>query len=193
MEDIIGGRPVMSYPGAKGGFRLRYGRTRDSGLASMAIHPATMEIVEFLAIGTQMKIEKPGKGNCVVPCDSIEGPIVKLKNGDVIQVNDVSKAISIRRDVNEIIFLGDMLVAFGEYLRGNIPLDVSAWCEEWWAQEIEASEYFKETHDTFGIDFNENMELNALLKLDIDAKKAFDIAKKQIHHFILSLHFIIMM
>lgn len=178
MEDIIGGRPVMSYPGAKGGFRLRYGRTRDSGLASMAIHPATMEIVEFLAIGTQMKIEKPGKGNCVVPCDSIEGPIVKLKNGDVIQVNDVSKAISIRRDVNEIIFLGDMLVAFGEYLRGNIPLDVSAWCEEWWAQEIEASEYFKETHDTFGIDFNENMELNALLKLDIDAKKAFDIAKK---------------
>ena len=129
MEDIIGGRPVMSYPGAKGGFRLRYGRTRDSGLASMAIHPSTMEIVEFLAIGTQMKIEKPGIGNCVVPCDSIEGPIVKLKNGDVIQVNDVSKAISIRRDVNEIIFLGDMLVAFGEYLRGNIPLDVSACCE----------------------------------------------------------------
>ncbi|OED30303.1 DNA polymerase II large subunit [Methanosphaera sp. WGK6] len=178
MEDIIGGRPVMSYPGAKGGFRLRYGRTRDSGLASMAIHPATMEIVEFLAIGTQMKIEKPGKGNCVVPCDSVEGPIVKLKNGDVVQVDNVSQAISIRKDVIEILFLGDMLVAFGEYLRGNIPLDVSCWCEEWWAQEIEASDYFKETHDDFGIEFKEEMELDELLKLEIDSKKAFEISKK---------------
>lgn len=178
MEDIIGGRPVMSDPSAKGGFRLRYGRTRDSGLASMAIHPATMEIVEFLAIGTQMKIEKPGKGNCVVPCDSIEGPIVKLKNGDVVQVNSVSQAISIRRDVIEIIFLGDMLVAFGEYLRGNIPLDKSAWCEEWWAQEVEASSYYKETNDDFGIGFRKELELTDLLKLDISAKKAFEIAQK---------------
>ena len=178
MEDIIGGRPVMAYPGAKGGFRLRYGRTRDSGLASMAIHPATMEIVEFLAIGTQMKIEKPGKGNCVVPCDSIEGPIVKLKNGDVVQVNSVSQAIKVRKDVLEILFLGDMLVAFGEYLRGNIPLDKSAWCEEWWAQEVENSDYFKETHDDFGIGFKEELELNDILKLDINAKKAFEIAEK---------------
>ena len=178
MEDIIGGRPVMAYPGAKGGFRLRYGRTRDSGLASMAIHPATMEIVEFLAIGTQMKIEKPGKGNCVVPCDSIEGPIVKLRNGDVVQVNNVSQAIKIRRDVIEILFLGDMLVAFGEYLRGNIPLDVSAWCEEWWAQEVEFSDYYKESKDDFGIGFKEEMELHDILKLDIDAKKAFEIAEK---------------
>ena len=178
MEDIIGGRPVMAYPGAKGGFRLRYGRTRDSGLASMAIHPATMEIVEFLAIGTQMKIEKPGKGNCVVPCDSIEGPIVKLNNGDVVAVNNVAQAMKIRKEVSEILFLGDMLVAFGEYLRGNIPLDVSAWCEEWWAQEVEASDYFKESHDDFGIGFKEELELTDLLKLEIDAKKAFEIAAK---------------
>ncbi|MCD7781717.1 MAG: DNA polymerase II large subunit [Methanosphaera sp.] len=178
MEDIIGGRPVMSYPGAKGGFRLRYGRTRNSGLATMAIHPATMEIVEFLAIGTQMKIEKPGKGNCVVPCDSIEGPIVKLRNGDVERVNDVSQARKIRKDVIEIIFLGDMLVAFGEYLRGNIPLDKSAWCEEWWAQEVEQSEYYQDTHDDFGIGFSEDLELTELLKLDINAKKAFEIARK---------------
>ena len=178
MEDIIGGRPVISYPSAKGGFRLRYGRTRDSGLASMAIHPATMEIIEFLAVGTQMKIEKPGKGNCVVPCDSIEGPIVKLKNGDVVQVNNISQAIAIRRDVNEILFVGDMLVAFGEYLRGNIPLDASCWCEEWWAQEVEASDYYKETHDDFDIGFKEELELTDLLKLDIDIKKAIEIAEK---------------
>lgn len=178
MEDIIGGRPVMAYPSTKGGFRLRYGRTRDSGLASMAIHPATMEIVQFLAVGTQMKIEKPGKGNCVVPCDSIEGPIVKLRNGDVIQVNDIKLAKQIRNDVVEIIFIGDMLVAFGEYLRGNIPLDISCWCEEWWAQEVENSQYYKETKDDFDIDFKCELELDDLLKLPIDAKKAFEIAEK---------------
>jgi DNA polymerase II large subunit len=178
MEDIIGGRPVMSYPGAKGGFRLRYGRSRDSGLASMGVHPATMEIVEFLAIGTQMKIEKPGKGNCVVPCDSIEGPIVKLNNGDVVKVTNIPQAVSIRKNITEIIFLGDMLVAFGEFLRGNIPLEASAWCEEWWAQEIEASDYYKKTHDDFGIGFKEELLLTDLLKEEIDAHKAFDIAKK---------------
>ncbi|MGZ7109334.1 MAG: DNA polymerase II large subunit, partial [Methanobacterium sp.] len=59
MRDIIGGRPVLSYPQTKGGFRLRYGRSRNSGLAAMGISPITMEIVEFLAVGTQMKIERP--------------------------------------------------------------------------------------------------------------------------------------
>jgi DNA polymerase II large subunit len=118
-----------------------------------------MEIIEFLAVGTQMKIEKPGKGNCVVPCDSIEGPIVKLKNGDVVQVNSISQAIKIRRDVIEILFVGDMLVAFGEYLRGNIPLDASCWCEEWWAQEVEASDYFKKAMTTLELDLRKNWNL----------------------------------
>ncbi|MDM7919202.1 MAG: DNA polymerase II large subunit, partial [Methanosarcina sp.] len=114
MRDIIGGRPVLAYPQAKGGFRLRYGRSRNTGLAAMGVHPATMEIVEFLAVGTQMKIERPGKGNCVVPCDSIDGPIVKLRNGDVVKVESVEQARNIRAQVVEIIYLGDMLVAFGE-------------------------------------------------------------------------------
>ena len=74
-HDIIGGRPVLGYPSEKGGFRLRYGRSRNTGLATMGVHPATMELLEFLAVGTQLKIERPGKGNCVVPVDSIEGPM----------------------------------------------------------------------------------------------------------------------
>ena len=37
----------------------------------------------FIAVGTQLKIEKPTKGCTVASVDSIEGPIVKLKNGDV--------------------------------------------------------------------------------------------------------------
>ena len=92
IQDIIGGRPILGYPSEKGGFRLRYGRSRNTGLATMGVHPATMALLEFLAVGTQLKIEYPGKGNCVVPVDSIEGPIVKLKNGDVVKIDSVKQA-----------------------------------------------------------------------------------------------------
>ncbi|MDR1721608.1 MAG: DNA polymerase II large subunit [Methanobrevibacter sp.] len=136
IEDIIGGRPVLGYPEEKGGFRLRYGRSRNTGLAAMGVHPATMELLEFLAVGTQLKIERPGKGNCVVPVDSIEGPIVKLRNGDVVKINKVKQARELRNKVTEILFLGDMLVAFGEFLRNNQVLLPSAWCEEWWVETI---------------------------------------------------------
>lgn len=166
MQDIIGGRPVLAYPQTKGGFRLRYGRSRNSGLAAMGIHPATMEILEFLAVGTQMKIEKPGKGNCVVPCDSIEGPIVKLKDGSVVKVNSTELAKKLKREVDEILFVGDMLVAFGEFLRNNLALLPSGWCEEWWVQTVEKSPKY-----------NHDLDLEAL-ENDISAKDAFELSKK---------------
>jgi len=166
MQDIIGGRPVLSYPQAKGGFRLRYGRARNSGLAAMGIHPATMEIVEFLAVGTQMKIERPGKGNCVVPVDSIDGPIVKLKDGSVVKINSSEQAKKLKHDVDEILFLGDMLVAFGEFLRNNHVLLPSGWCEEWWTQTVQESP-----------DYSGDLDLE-LLKNEITAEEAFQISRK---------------
>ena len=131
-HDIIGGRPVLGYPSEKGGFRLRYGRSRNTGLATMGVHPATMELLEFLAVGTQLKIERPGKGNCVVPVDSIEGPTVKLKSGEVRRLDSIADAREVKGKVVEILFLGDMLVAFGEFLRNNQPMLGACWCEEWW-------------------------------------------------------------
>lgn len=169
MQDIIGGRPVLSYPQAKGGFRLRYGRSRNSGLAAMGIHPATMEILEFLAVGTQMKIERPGKGNCVVPCDTIEGPIVKLKDGTVLKVNSVELAKSIKHQVDEILFVGDMLVAFGEFLRNNHVLLPAGWCEEWWIQKIQNSPQFKDS---------DNLNLDSLKNNPISSPEAFELSKK---------------
>ncbi|MGZ4847723.1 MAG: DNA polymerase II large subunit, partial [Halobacteriota archaeon] len=79
MEDIIAGRPVFSYPSRKGGFRLRYGRARNTGFASAGINPSTMVVLgEFLAPGTQLKMERPGKAAGISSVDSIEGPTVKL-------------------------------------------------------------------------------------------------------------------
>ena len=169
MRDIIGGRPVLSYPMAKGGFRLRYGRSRNSGLAAMGISPLTMEIVEFLAVGTQMKIERPGKGMCVVPCDTIDGPIVKLRNGDVVKVESTAQAKEIKKDVTEILFLGDILVAFGEFLRNNHVLLPSAWCEEWWIKTVQTSEEYSE-------DTGPDLSLETIN--DIGSEEAFELSRK---------------
>ncbi|WP_457554941.1 DNA polymerase II large subunit [Candidatus Pyrohabitans sp.] len=138
IKDLVAGRPVLSHPSAKGGFRLRYGRSRASGFASMAIHPATMVITGgFIAIGTQLKTERPGKGTAVTPCDTIEGPVVKLRDGSVVRVTSVEMAQEIKEQVGEILFLGDILVNYGDFLENNHPLAPAGYCEEWWVQELE--------------------------------------------------------
>ena len=169
IQDIIGGRPILGYPSEKGAFRLRYGRSRNTGLATMGVHPATMALLEFLAVGTQLKIEYPGKGNCVVPVDSIEGPIVKLRNGDVVIIDSVRQARELKKDVDEILFLGDMLVAFGEFLRNNQPLYPSGWCEEWWIQLLMRSENFDEQ--------NNELDLHRLEYDYLSSIEAFTLSK----------------
>ena len=58
----------------------------------LSIHPATMGVLDsFIAVGTQLKIELPTKGCAVASCDSIDGPIVKLKNGAVRKIKDADE------------------------------------------------------------------------------------------------------
>ncbi|MCQ8904133.1 MAG: DNA polymerase II large subunit [Methanothermobacter sp.] len=173
VEDIIGGRPVLAYPSEKGAFRLRYGRARNTGLAAMGVHPATMELLQFLAVGTQMKIERPGKGNCVVPVDTVDGPVVKLRNGDVIRVEDVETASRVRSEVEEILFLGDMLVAFGEFLRNNHVLMPAGWCEEWWIQTILSSDKYPEDDP-----LNLSYYRTRWNEMEVDAREAFRISEE---------------
>jgi len=85
MSDAVAGRPIFAYPCARGGFRLRYGRTRFTGYECLGFNPATMVICNnFLATGTQLKVERPGKGCTVTPCEVIDGPIVELVDGAVV-------------------------------------------------------------------------------------------------------------
>ena len=137
LSDSVIGRPIFSSPMGRGGFRLRYGRSRNTGLAAVGIHPATMYLLdEFLVTGTQIKPERPGKGAIVVPVDSIACPIVKLGDGSVISVDSVDAAMRIRDHVEKILFLGDMLIAVGEFLENNHKIIPSPIVEEWWLQEL---------------------------------------------------------
>ncbi|MCA1812551.1 MAG: DNA polymerase II large subunit [Halobacteriales archaeon] len=137
LDDLVAGRPVFAGPSRKGGFRLRYGRARTAGLASTAIHPATMVLVEdFLAVGTQMKLERPGKGTVATPCDTIEGPLVLLDNGDLIQLTSAAQAKLTRHRVRRILDLGEILIPFGEFAENNKPLVPSPYVPEWWRLEV---------------------------------------------------------
>ena len=136
MEEVIAGRPIFSFPNKIGGFRLRYGRARNTGLAAVGVHPATMTVLQgFIAAGTQLRLGLPGKGGVVLPVDSIEPPVVRLKNGDVVRVSS-ENAREINEGIEKILFLGDLLISFGDFLYSSKPLSPSGYVEEWWSQEL---------------------------------------------------------
>ncbi|MDD1686764.1 DNA-directed DNA polymerase II large subunit [Methanoregula sp.] len=137
LRDLIGGRPVFSYPMRKGGFRLRYGRSRNTGFAAAGMHPATLYILgEFLATGTQMKTERPGKACGVVPVDTIEGPTVRLRDGTVLRIDDEPTARRLNAGIERILDVGEILISYGEFLENNHPLVPAGYCAEWWQLDV---------------------------------------------------------
>jgi len=140
LRDLIAGRPVFGHPSKEGGFRLRYGRARNHGNATAGVHPATMHLLDdFLATGTQIKTELPGKAAGVVPVDSIEGPTVKLANGDVRHIEDPAEALEVRNGVEEILDVGEYLVNYGEFVENNHELAPASYAPEWWVQDLDAA------------------------------------------------------
>jgi len=137
LKDMLVGRPVLAYPSRVGGFRLRYGRTRATGLAALAMNPATMTLLgDFVAIGTQVKVERPGKAGAITPCTDIEGPIALLENGDLVQVNSPDDAKAIIGQLAEIVDVGELLVPYGEFAENNHLLMPSGYCLEWHREEL---------------------------------------------------------
>jgi DNA polymerase II large subunit len=141
MKELIAGRPVFAHPSQPGGFRLRYGRTRATGLAAIALSPATMVALDqFVAIGTQLKIERPGKAGAITPCDTIEGPIALLRNGDLVEIDTVETAKEYSGAVRTYYDVGEVLIPFGEFLENNHDLAPGAYTAEWWEEEVRAAD-----------------------------------------------------
>ncbi len=137
MDDVIAGRPIFGEPGEPGGFRLRYGRSRATGLAAAGLNPISMEAAGgFISVGTQMKIERPGKACAVTPCIDIDGPTVLLSNGDYRMVSSLEEWDSINADVISIWDNGEILLGFGEFLENNKDLVPSAYTRDWWAADL---------------------------------------------------------
>ncbi len=146
IKDLVAGRPVFSHPKKDGGFRLRYGRCRTSGYSAAAIHPSLQYVMKkYVATGTQIKVERPGKAAALTICDSIEGPIVKLDDGSVVQLNDTAEAKKRAENIVEVLFLGDILFNYGDFSENSHTLAPPGYCEEWYIRELE-----KATVDMFG-------------------------------------------
>jgi DNA polymerase II large subunit len=136
MDDVIAGRPVFSFPSRRGGFRLRYGRSRNTGLTAVGINPTTMLVLKgFLAAGTQLRMELPGKGGIAIPVDVIEGPVVRLNDGSVHRVTNENFS-GIKDKIEKILFLGDILISVGDFLYSSKLLEPSGYVEEWWAEDV---------------------------------------------------------
>ncbi len=159
IKDFVAGRPIFSHPSREGGFRLRYGRTRTSGYSAVAIHPATMLLLGgFIALGTQFRTERPGKSAAVVSCSSIEAPIIKTGDGSVIRVKSMQQAERVKRDVAEIIYLGDVLISYGDFYNRNHILMPVGYNEEYWLSELKQKANLE--INPYKVDFDRAVELS---------------------------------
>lgn len=145
ISDLVAGRPILGFPMEKGNFRLRYGRSRNAGLAACSMNSASMLATgQFIIPATQLKIERPGKATVASPCDSIDGPYIQLKDGsakryDYAELDSLldGEYIFNCEDVALIWDLGELLVPLGEFSENNHPLMDSPYVPEWHAQVIE--------------------------------------------------------
>ncbi|RME52539.1 DNA polymerase II large subunit, partial [Candidatus Woesearchaeota archaeon] len=147
IKDVVAGRPVFSHPLRPGGFRLRYGRGRASGFSAQSIHPATMIVTNnFIATGTQLKVERPGKAAAITPCDTIEGPIVLLRNGSVKKITTEDQARKLQPHIKNILFLGDILINYGDFFDRAHTLAPAGYTPEEWILELQ--NYLTTHHET---------------------------------------------
>ena len=140
LTEAVGGRPILAHPGRPGGFRLVYGRARTTGLAACAVNPATMIVLHnFVAVGTQVKLEYPGKASAMSLCDLVEGPIVELDDGTLTAINDAARARELVSRIHRIVDIGELLVSFGEFLENNRPLAPGDYTLDWHREELRAA------------------------------------------------------
>ncbi len=136
-EEIISGRPVISSPNTRGGLRIRYGRAMNTGLSTVGIHPAIPALLDnCVVVGTQVKVDIPGKAATIAFVDSIEGPTIRLKDGSVCRVNTVAEAERYHDSLSVILDMGDALISYGDFLENNKALAPSPYVTEWWVQDL---------------------------------------------------------
>lgn len=170
MREVITGRSVLSMPKKLGGFRLRYGRACNTGFSSVGIHPVVAEILDHtIAVGTQIKLDTPGKASTIAFVDSLDTPIVRLANGNVIKIKNTKQGISLKGKIEKILHLGDILISYGDFLENNAELIPTGYVEEYWRAELEEKLGKYESDDSQLLEFLSRVPtLDEAIKLSLD-------------------------
>src|SRR5919112_178990 len=182
MSEVITGRPVLSMTKKIGGFRLRYGPCCNTGFATIGIHPVVPILLNHaIVVGTQIKMDVPGKASTIALVDTIEPPLVRLNDGSVVQVSTVDQATKIRSRVDKILYLGDILISYGDFLENNAQLLSASYVEEIWALQLH-SKLLKLPSSYFPMGEINNERLIQLSKEPFTifptVEEAFEISKK---------------
>ena len=176
MSEVITGRPVLSMAKRIGGFRLRYGRCYNTGFATVGIHPAVPALLNYaIVVGTQIKMDVPGKASTIALVDTIEPPIVRLDDGKVIQVSTVEQAERTRPHVSKILYLGDMLISYGDFLENNTQLPPASFVEEIWGQQLRSKLTTMQVSD---LDRERLIQMAENPLVQPSVAEAFEISKK---------------
>jgi len=137
IEDVIMGRPVISLENHMSSFRIRYGRGSNMGISAIGIHPSVFPLLNhFIVIGSQIKVDYPGKGAIVVPSEKAEPPIVELDDGSVVRMYTPELVEKYSDKIKKILWLGDIIISYGDILENNRELRPSPYVDEWWIQEV---------------------------------------------------------
>ena len=91
---------------------------------------------DFITIGTQMKIERPGKACAITPCDESEGPWVVLEDGRFLRVDDPSSYAALRQRVKQVWDNGELVIGYGEFMENNKRLVPAGYTMDWWASDV---------------------------------------------------------
>ncbi|TRO46540.1 DNA polymerase II large subunit, partial [Candidatus Bathyarchaeota archaeon] len=67
--------------------------------------------------------------------DSLEQPVVLLNDGSVVRVS-LENFKRVKNKIKKILFLGDILISFGDFLYTNKTLSPSGYVEEWWTKDL---------------------------------------------------------
>ena len=78
----------------------------------------------FLLQEPRCVLELPGKGCVTLPVDTIEPPVVLLKDNSVVRVT-MDNFADVKGKIQKILFLGDILISFGDFLYSNKALPTS--------------------------------------------------------------------
>ena len=91
---------------------------------------------DFITIGTQMKIERPGKACAITPCDEAEGPWVVLEDGRFLRIDEPSAYAVLRHRVKQVWDNGELVIGFGEFMENNKRLVPAGYTMDWWASDM---------------------------------------------------------
>jgi len=177
MSEVITGRPVLSMSNKIGGFRLRYGRCYNTGFSTIGIHPTIPILLNYaIVVGTQIKIDTPGKAATIALVDSIEPPLVKLDDGTVTYVSSIEYAHQIQNRIDTILYLGDILISYGDFLENNAKLYPASYVEEIWALELQMKIKSMFSDDNY---FTNDQHINEIIEY-IDKQRLFKLVNNPI-------------